>query len=154
MSDKIVYQEIARLIDAIARCEANAARGDSERWSYMVRMHRATANDIVRECMPSGAGIDNGTTLDFEASRPDRLVFNTSFHHMSDVGYYDGWTEHTVIVTPSLALGFEIRITGRDRNEIKDYLTDLYHCALGETIPDHVWEAIGQARKTDPPYHM
>lgn len=83
--------------------------------------------------MPSGSGIDCGTKLD-DSSTPDRLVFNVSFHHMNENGYYCGWTEHKVIVTPSLVRGVDIRITGRDRNDIKDYLWQTYEYALTRPI--------------------
>ena len=76
--------------------------------------------------MPSGSGVDSGTKL-LDNSTPDRLVFQADFHHMDENGFYDGWTEHQIIVTPSLAYGFNVRITGRNRNEIKDYLADLFN---------------------------
>lgn len=51
---------------------------------------------------------------------------------------YDGWTDHTVIVTPSLRSGFDIRITGRDRNQTKEYLYEVFDSALREVIDfDH-----------------
>jgi hypothetical protein len=53
---------------------------------------------------------------------------------MNDNGMYDGWTTHQVIVTPSLAFGFTLKITGRDRNQIKDYLSETYHYALEQHI--------------------
>jgi len=87
--------------------------------------------DELKEHLPRGSGFDCGTTLDIEASKPERLVFKTSFHHMDEHGGYDGWTEHSIIVTPSLVYGFELRVTGRDRNGIKDYIAETMHNALG-----------------------
>jgi hypothetical protein len=55
---------------------------------------------------------------------------------MTEGGMYDGWTEHTVVVTPSLAFGINIRITGRNRNDIKDYLHDVFHEALTKGVVD------------------
>jgi hypothetical protein len=86
------------------------------------------ADDELANAMnqsPSGSGIDNGTILD-DTSKPDKLVFSFGFHHMNEAGYYDGWTEHKAIVTPSLCDSFNLRITGRDRNQIKDYLYDVF----------------------------
>ena len=80
--------------------------------------------------LPSGSGFDCGTKLDIEASKPNRLVFITSFHHMDEHGGYDGWTEHKIIVTPSLVYGFELRVTGKNRNDIKDYIAEVMHGAL------------------------
>jgi hypothetical protein len=122
-----LYHVLANKIVAMANCREMG----NEEW---LSRHRDEAEQLVRDMMPSGSGIDSGTTLDFDASKPDKLVFDTSFHHMNDGGMYDGWTEHTVIVTPSLSSGFDVRITGRNRNEIKDYLADIYHEALRQNV--------------------
>jgi len=50
------------------------------------------------------------------------------------VGYHDGWTDHQLIVTPSLQFGFHIRITGKDRNQTKDYLHETFQYALSEEV--------------------
>lgn len=104
----------------------------------------ANRNDIVNDAdkcigalndlLPSGSGIDSGTVIDTEKSGADRVVLDVDFHHMSSSGYYDGWTSHSVIVTPSLAHEFELRVTGRDHNEIKDYLYEVYSDALAEDV--------------------
>lgn len=86
--------------------------------------------------MPSGSGIDSGTKLDYGRSTPDKLVFTMSFHHMNDSGMYDGWTDHSITVKPSLVYGIEIGISGRNRNDIKDYLGDTYHAALTYVVDD------------------
>ncbi len=118
-----LYAVLASLVQARANC----AESHNEEW--FVR-HTERALKLVSEYMPSGSGIDNGTKLDIDISGPNKLVFLTSYHHMNDCGYYDGWTEHTVIVTPSLQHGFEVRITGRDRNDTKEYLHDVFCEAL------------------------
>lgn len=47
-------------------------------------------------------------------------------------GMYDGWTQHSIIVRPSFVHGLDITITGKDRNQIKEYLHDVYFSALTE----------------------
>ena len=74
---------------------------------------------------PSGSGIDCGTKLD-SASSPEKLIFFIEFHHMNEVGYYDGWTQHKLIITPSLVFYYDMKITGPNRNGIKEYLYDIY----------------------------
>ncbi|HEY5606263.1 MAG TPA: hypothetical protein VIL45_07070 [Thermoplasmata archaeon] len=91
---------------------------------------------IVEAFLPSGSGFDSGTRLDLDRSTADKLVFSTSFHHMNDGGMYDGWTEHEVIVTPSLAGEFNLRITGRNRNDIKDYMGELFDHSLRDLIDE------------------
>ncbi len=92
------------------------------------------ALDYVKQYMPSGCGINTGTTLDLDASNDELLVFTLSFHHTDESGAYDGWTEHTVKVTGSLTSQFTLDITGNDRNEITDYLAKVYGYALRQDI--------------------
>jgi hypothetical protein len=96
--------------------------------------HTDEIRRLVKEHMPSGSGWDMGTTLDLSASTPERLVFNGSWHHMTEVGMYDGWTDHEVIVKPSLLHDLHIRITGRDRNYIKDVIHESFLMALTQTV--------------------
>ena len=124
---KPLYREIASLVDARRRCIAT----NNGEWKDR---HGDTLRLLCKEFMPRGSGIDGGTLLDLDASTGDRLVFETSYHHMNDVGMHDGWTDHKVIVKPSLALRFDIRITGRDRNQIKDYLHEVFSGDLKQEI--------------------
>lgn len=57
-------------------------------------------------------------------------MFETSVHHMNPDGYYDGWTEHTVTVTPSFIGRFDLKVSGRDRNGIKDYIAEVFGSVL------------------------
>lgn len=128
MTPKPLYAELACLLTACANCIASG----NDEW---LERHRERVHKLVRDRMPSGSGLDVGCKLDVE-STADKLMFNCSFHHMSEHGYYDGWTDHTVIVTPSLASGFDLRITGRDRQDIKDYLAQIFDHALREPVPE------------------
>jgi hypothetical protein len=87
--------------------------------------------------MPSGSGWDMGTKIDLDASHATKLVFYGEYHHMNDGGYYDGWTAHTITVTPSFH-GINIRVSGRNRNDIKDYLAETFDYALCTYV---VWNA-------------
>ena len=86
---------------------------------------------------PSGSGIDTGTELDLEATNENRIVFTCGFHHMDENGCYDGWTEHKILIKPTFA-GFDIRVTGRDRNQIKEYLADEFHNWLSKPLPEYI----------------
>lgn len=93
---------------------------------------KTRALDIIQECeteLPSGIGIDCGCTINSQESRYNKLVINFDYHHLSENGYYDGWTKHKCIVRPDFGR-FDVKITGRNRNDIKSYLLDLFYDAL------------------------
>ncbi len=114
-----LYQVIASTIQAKENCSKS---GNHEWYSR----HEDTLADIERNELPSGSGIDCGTRIILDECTPNKIVLGLQYHHMNDNGFYDGWTEHRVIVTPSLSNDINIKITGRDRNQIKDYLADVY----------------------------
>ena len=139
------YRKIAQLVDARGRCKENQERrmprvtdGDMDvtesHWAKMAAQHEASADAIVSNILPSGSGWDLGTTLDWDASSPNKLVFYGSYHHMDDGGSYDGWTEHTVTVRPSLAFGFDLKVSGPNRNEIKGYITEMFDETLRQEV--------------------
>lgn len=94
----------------------------------------AEAQEFVDNTAPSGSGLDSGIEV---LKVTDTCVeFQADFHHMNDVGYYDGWTQHRVKVTPSLTNGFNIKISGKNKNEIKDYLYDIFYHYLNKSVND------------------
>jgi hypothetical protein len=122
-----LYARLASLIESAAHRDET---GNLE-WATK---HRHTFRDLVKEHLPSGSGFDAGTTLNEGLSTPEKLIFETSFHHMDEHGGYDGWTEHKVIVTPSLAHGCDLRVTGRDRNDIKSYIAETFAHVLDTEV--------------------
>jgi hypothetical protein len=125
---KTVAQALASAIQARRNCINS---GNAE-WKDR---HEETIEHLVKEHLPSGAGIDGGCTIDLDKSFADKLVIHTSFHHMHDSGMYDGWTEHTVTIRPAFS-GFRMSLSGRDRNGIKEYLADTFHHALSHMIEE------------------
>ena len=121
-----LYQIIAGLIQARLTCEA-----DNPEW---FDNHTAKLREIAKNELPSGSGIDSGTAIDLDESTPEKIVLTTEYHHLNDGGYYDGWTAHKVIITPSLQFGISVKITGRDRDDIKDYLSDVFDTALNAEV--------------------
>lgn len=126
------YTELARALGALSRCEQSGNKEWATKW-------QATIDDIV-DSLPHGSGFDNGTKLD-DSSTPEKLIFNTAFHHMNDNGMYDGWSEHQVILTPSLEMGYSLKVTGRNRNDIKEYIHECFSSVLCESIPEFKEEA-------------
>lgn len=122
-----LYRELASLVQARLNCEETGNR----EW---FQKHEERIEELVKNYMPSGSGFDCGTKIDLDKSTLEKLVFYTDFHHMNEVGCYDGWTEHCITVRPSLAFGFTLTISGRNRNEIKDYIHQVFDCALDEEV--------------------
>jgi hypothetical protein len=113
------YQEIAKCLMAYHNCvRANNSEG-THNWADKI-------DDLTKIYLPSGSGFDSGTKFDWGRSTHNKLVFNTAFHHMDEHGGYDGWTEHDVIITADLAFGFNIKVTGKNRNDIKNYISDCF----------------------------
>lgn len=81
----------------------------------------------LQAMLPQGSGFDIGSKVLRLSSTPQRIVIQADFHHMDEHGYYDGWSEHQVIITPCLQWGFKLRVTGRDRRGIKEYISDQFH---------------------------
>ena len=117
-----LYQLIASTVDAMTRC--------TDEWK---QKHNETLTTL-EDYLPSGSGIDSGTEIDRERSTGEKIVLYTEYHHMNETGMYDGWTDHTITVRPSLIHRIRLTISGRDRNEIKDYLHDVYYWALCENL--------------------
>lgn len=157
---RYLYSELSRLVQARRNCahdnkvsqQLNKLTPEFVPSEWFDR-HTDTIEKLVSDHMPHGSGFDSGAKLDLDRSHADKLVFTTSFHHMNDGGFYDGWTEHTVTVTPSLSNEFNLRISGRNRNDIKemmyqefDYLLrtdvtyDLYKDHFPELPIGHYWK--------------
>jgi len=116
---------IAQTFEAWQNCKAS----NQQEW---LERHEQTIKDVCDLVMPHGSGLDGkNIKLDFERSKADKLVFvNLDYHHMNDNGVYCRWTDHNAIITPSLAHEFNLQITGTNKNDIKEYLTDCMHEAL------------------------
>jgi hypothetical protein len=123
-----LYQQLAQTFTALVNCR------NSDTLSSWEDTHLERIEALCAEHLPSGSGYDSGTTFDDVTSKPEKLVFNTAFHHMDEHGGYDGWTHHTVILTPSLVHGFNLRITGKDRNMIKTYMEDTFSAAFNSEL--------------------
>lgn len=127
MEQKTVAQAIHAALVAIANCNQTANDEWRVRWQeYITR--------ISRECLPSGAGIDNGTRVLELTSDKRGFVLVFDYHHMNDTGYYTGWAEFRAYVHPTFS-GLEITLSGRNVNDCKEYLHQTLHEALSAELP-------------------
>jgi len=126
MDTQPLYKALASLIDARQNCHDS---GNKE----MCLRHLENIGYLSKKYLPSGAGIDNGCWIDLDLCSHKKIVIVSNFHHMNSDGYYCGWTYHKVIVTPSFD-GFDLSITGRNYNDIKDYLSQVFYEALQQEV--------------------
>lgn len=119
------------------RILGSRARNLSSAWPHQNEAVRARFEEemeiLLKEFMPSGSGFDMGTEIDIDRSNGRKMVFKTGFHHMDSNGSYDGWTYHNVIVTAEFD-GLDIQVTGRDRNNIKEYVGETFYSALHQMV--------------------
>lgn len=133
MKNQSIIQQIAQAVMARQNCTKFGNTEWFEKWTDRLRA-------IQRNYLPSGSGIDNGTKIDLDRSTGEKIVLTAGFHHMDQHGYYDGWTDYTITVRPSFVFGIDISIRGRNRNDIKTYLHDMYSHALQVTTVDPITE--------------
>lgn len=115
----------------LASCQEslqNCHKSGNREWETKWRARLAQLRDLL----PSGSGVDNGTTI-VEIS-PERIKLACGFHHMTDNGVYDRWTHHSIRVVPSWNGIRFTSVSGEDYREIKEYLIQLYEVALNSYV--------------------
>lgn len=125
MEEKL-YKRLAVTVQAFKTCQQTK----NELWEGR---HKESIKEMM-SFLPHGSGFDSGTKLNYEKSSGEKLVFDTAFHHMNDGGFYDGWTNHTVTVRPSLSHGLSLSISGPNRNDIKELMYQEFDCALTRIV--------------------
>lgn len=125
---KTIIEQLANAIVARENCINSNNDEWQQKWTARIK--------AIQDTLPSGSGIDRGTKIDLDDSTSNKIVLNVAFHHMNENGFYDGWTEHRIVVVPSFIGGFQMGISGRNKNDIKEYLSDTYHEALSQAPID------------------
>jgi hypothetical protein len=119
---KNLIEKIAGTVQAMNNCIAVK----NEIWEHR---HRETISQIEANDLPSGSGINSVCEIDLSNTTKDKVIIKTSFHHMDEHGGYDGWTEHNVTIRPQFN-GIDIKISGKDKNGVKEYLAELFNEVL------------------------
>lgn len=124
-----IYQEISSRLQARLNCE----KSNNMEW---LEKHQTAIDDICKNHLPHGSGFNQGTTLFYLESKPEKLVFIAPFHHMNENGFYDGWSNLKIVITPSLQYNFNIKITGimRKYKDDIDYFVECFDYALNKEI--------------------
>ena len=116
-----IIARISQLLQAMENCERSNNTKWLDIWSREL--------DGIEAMLPSGSGFDAGTKIQRDMCKNDKIVFFTQFHHMDEHGGYAGWTQHYVIASPAFD-GFDLKVTRRDRNRIKEYIGEIFHDVL------------------------
>lgn len=124
MKTKLI-SKIASLIDARENCKK-----DNPIW---FEKHSDYLNEISKKYLPSGSGIDSGCNIEPELSNKNRIIITFGYHFMDENGYYDGWEHYRLICKPTFN-GIDMKIVGKNKNGIKDYLYDTFDYCLNEVI--------------------
>lgn len=125
---KPMFQAIAETLDAWKRCKESGNLDWLSKWEAYL--------DQLAGALPSGSGWDSGTKIDLARSTSESIVLLGSFHHMNDGGFYDGWTDHTIRVRASLTSRIRITVSGRNRNDIKEHLHEIFYHAMMADVPE------------------
>lgn len=125
LKKRAAYKELAFVIGAYHNCQ----KSGNEEWQ---ERHLRRIEEIEERILPTGAGIDSGTTVDLNASSMDKIVLKSGYHAMNDCGMYDRWIAFTVTVRPHLVWEFTLTIRGPfgKYGFLKDYLADTFDEAL------------------------
>jgi hypothetical protein len=123
MTDNLisVYKKIAQALTVINNPDA---------MDKYIEQEYLNLEWIQENVLPSGSGFDSGCKIDHIKSTPNKIVIRCDYHHMNENGYYDGWTYHEVIIKPCLAYDHDMKITGRDKRDIKNYILDVIYEAI------------------------
>jgi len=123
------YQELAHYFNAYNNCIKN---GNKE----YETIHRQNIEQMI-DLLPHGSGIDGKTEFNFNKSRENKLIIDSSYHCMDQNGFYDGWVDFSIMITSSLIFEVDIVITGKfckKYESVKDYLQETFQYTLTETI--------------------
>ena len=131
-----LYQKIIQTRKALEACEK---AGNIKAYNS----HCETLQGIHKNYLPSGSGFDGQITI--EEATDKKLVIRFDWHILNDNGYYDGWLDLLLIVTPNLSSDFDMKIkwytNGNDKRKvekykplIEDFLYDEWYYVLTQEI--------------------
>lgn len=84
---------------------------------------------LLEKLLPIGNGVETGCVILLKSTEK-RIEVDTAYWHPNYSYETSRWTEHQVVITPSFEGEINIRITGKNENNVKDYLYDIFHEAL------------------------
>ena len=142
MENVKVYKQLIRTMNSRQSCIDNYAifkKVNPENiagWKTWVNTYDDEIEDIEKNYLPHGSGIDNGCHVNLDKSNENKIIIDSGYHCMDENGYYDGWIDFSVTVTPCLEMDISINIIGNfgKYHYTKEYLYDVFYYALYDTI--------------------
>ena len=137
---KKIYKALATKAYSRLRCidsiNESSNSDNIENWKKWTNRYEDEIDNIMRNHFPYGSGVDNGCTFNYEKSCGNRLVINSGYHCMNENGYYDGWVNFTVTLTPDLELDYKLNIRGNfgKYRHVKDYLYQIFDDSFSQNI--------------------
>lgn len=95
--------------------------------------HLQEIRELENRFLPSVDGFDSGCSVDLKKSTDERIEIVTHFHHLNPLGFFDGWSDYRVIVTPSLLFGFKLEVEGQNdgpKDTIKEKMSESLGCEV------------------------
>ena len=80
---------------------------------------------MLQKLLPIGNGIEKECVISLKSTKK-RIVIDTAYWHE----LLQEWTEHQIVVTPSFEGEINIRVTGKNVDNIKEYINEVFRKAL------------------------
>ncbi len=129
-----LYKKVATVLQAMENCK----KKNNAEWFYK---HGQTLDSIEKEHFPSGSGFDGNCIINHMESKENKLVIYYEWHCMNDHGYYDGWLNFDLIVTPDLQHDFNLHIVKYRHNMNQKYRVNKYWDILEDYFYD-TWNEV------------
>lgn len=104
----------------------NCRRSGNLEW---LERHKEKQTELCAH-LPSGSGIDGGTTL--LSLTESSATLSCDYHHMDPDGFYTHWSSYTITVEATFT-GLNVQVVG-EGEDIREYLAEVYHDALSEEV--------------------
>lgn len=129
-----LYRQIASTLQAMRNCRDS---GNTEWYDK----HRERLEDMARDHLPSGAGIDGGCrlSLDEQGSSPNRVTILFDYHHMNDMGTYTHWSGYYLHIETSLVYELCLDLASQGDEPLDEHLAD-YLCEVFDHVLRQVVE--------------
>ena len=120
------YKRLYATLNALKTCYKN----NNTEW---IEKHE---EDLLKwvKLLPHGSGIDGNVRV--ELSKTDKILITFDYHCMDENGYYCGWIEYKISVSPDFLCDINIKfVKGRNYDSYaKDYLLSIFYETLTKEL--------------------